>query len=44
MEKGSEITEDDRKNGEDLIQKATDKAIAKIDECVDRKSKEIMTV
>ena len=44
MEKGNEITEDDRKNGEDLIQKATDKAIAKIDECVDRKSKEIMTV
>ncbi len=44
MEKASEITEDDRKNGEDLIQKATDKASAKIDECVENKSKEIMTV
>ncbi len=44
MEKGNEITEDDRKNGEDLIQKATDKAIGRIDECVELKSKEIMTV
>ena len=44
MEKASEITEDDRKNGEDEIQKITDKAIEKIDKVVENKTKEIMTV
>lgn len=44
MEKAGEISEDDRKDGEDRIQKMTDKAIAKVDEAVEDKSKEILTV
>ena len=44
MEKASEITEDDLKDGEDQIQKITDDAIKKVDSVVDNKTKEIMTV
>jgi len=44
MEKASEITEDDRKEGETRIQKITDKAIEKVDGVVENKTKEIMTV
>ncbi len=44
MEKASEISEDDRKDGEEQIQKITDKAIAKVDEAIENKSKEILTV
>lgn len=44
MEKAGEISEDDLKDGEDRIQKMTDKAIAKVDEAVEDKSKEILTV
>ena len=44
MEKASEITEDDLKDGEDQIQKITDDAIKKVDTVVDNKTKEIMTV
>lgn len=44
MEKASEITEDDVKNGEEKIQKLTDKAVEKIDSAVDGKSKEVLTV
>ena len=44
MEKASEITEDDLKDGEDQIQKITDNAIKKVDSVVDNKTKEIMTV
>lgn len=44
LEKNSAITEDDRKDGEDRMQKATDKYIKKIDESTDKKTKEIMTV
>jgi len=44
MEKASEITEDDEKEGETRIQKITDKAIEKIDSMVENKTKEIMTV
>lgn len=44
MEKASEITEDDVKNGEEKIQKMTDKAVEKIDSAVDGKSKEVLTV
>ncbi len=44
MEKASEITEDDRKLGEEKIQKITDKAIEKVDSTVENKSKEILTV
>ncbi len=44
MEKASEITEDDLKDGEEEIQKTTDDAIKKVDSVVDNKTKEIMTV
>ena len=44
LEKSGEMTEDDRKQGEEDSQKITDKAIKKIDEAIDIKSKEIMTV
>jgi len=44
MEKSSEITEDDEKDGETQIQKITDKAIEKVDSMVENKTKEIMTV
>ena len=44
MEKSSDITEDERKEGEEKIQKMTDKYVAKIDKSVENKSKEIMTV
>lgn len=44
MEKASEITEDDLKDGEDKIQKITDDAIKKVDSVVENKTKEIMTV
>ena len=44
LEKNSEITEDDRKDGEDRMQKATDKYVKLIDESTDKKTKEIMTV
>ena len=42
--KANEITEDELKEGEDQIQKMTDKFVAQIDKMVDVKSKEIMTV
>lgn len=44
MEKASEITEDERKEGEEKIQKMTDKFITKLDAAVEVKTKEIMTV
>lgn len=44
MEKANEISEDDRKQGEEKIQKITDKMITKIDAAVETKTKEIMTV
>ena len=44
MNKANEITEDDLKNGEDEIQKMTDKYIEKVDKEVELKSKEMMTV
>lgn len=44
MEKSTDITEDERKEGEEKIQKMTDKYVAKIDKSVEDKSKEIMTV
>ena len=42
--KASEISEDEQKGAEEDIQKLTDEFIAKIDNMVDEKSKEIMTV
>ena len=44
MEKGDEISEDDRKEAEEKIQKLTDKMIAEGDKAVENKTKEIMTV
>ena len=44
MEKSTDITEDERKEGEEKIQKMTDKYVSKIDKSVENKSKEIMTV
>ena len=44
MNKNNELTEDDQKNLETRAQKLTDKYIAKIDEAVEEKTKEIMTV
>jgi len=44
MEKSNEISEDDQKDGEEKIQKMTDKIIEKIDAAVENKTKEIMTV
>jgi len=44
LQKDSLITEDDQKNGEEKIQKATDKFIKMVDEEVEKKSKEILTV
>ncbi len=44
MEKANEISEDDRKQGEEKIQKITDKMIAKVDAAIDAKTREIMTV
>lgn len=44
MEKSTDITEDERKEGEEKIQKMTDKYVAKIGKSVENKSKEIMTV
>lgn len=44
MNKNNELTEDDQKNLETKAQKLTDKYIAKIDEAVEEKTREIMTV
>jgi ribosome recycling factor len=42
--KAGDISEDQMKDEEDSIQKATDKFIAEIDKMVDVKTKELMTV
>ena len=44
LEKNGDISEDDLKDGNDKIQKLTDKMIDKIDKAVETKTKEIMTV
>ena len=44
LKKDSEITEDDLHDGEDKMQKITDKFIKKIDEMVDSKEKDIMEI
>lgn len=44
MEKAGDLSEDDLKLGEEKIQKLTDKMIEKIDQAIDTKTKEIMTV
>ena len=42
--KANEISDDEQKQLEDRIQKLTDKFIAKVDEAVETKSTEVMTV
>ena len=42
--KDSTISEDDEKDYQDELQKLTDKYIKKVDEMVEEKKKEIMTV
>ena len=42
--KGGEISEDGIKDLEESLQKMTDKFIAKVDGCVETKSKEVLTV
>lgn len=44
LEKDGKITEDDSKKGSTQIQKMTDDEIARIDQMVEKKSQEIMTV
>ncbi len=44
LEKSGEINEDQEKDGEDQIQKMTDNAIKKIDDAIEVKTKEVMTV
>ena len=44
MEKAGDISEDDLKQGEENIQKITDKMIEKVDKAIETKTKEIMTV
>lgn len=44
LKKDSEITEDDFHNGEEKMQKITDKFVGRIDEMVDEKEKDIMAI
>ena len=44
MEKAGDISDDDLKQGEEKIQKITDKMIEKVDKAIETKTKEIMTV
>ena len=44
LEKDHKISEDDHKHESDLVQKATDEAIAEVDQLLAAKEKEIMTV
>ena len=44
MQKASEITEDDLKNGEDKLQKITDEFIKEIEKEAEKKEKEVMEI
>jgi ribosome recycling factor len=44
LEKGGDVGEDEMKDGLDVMQKMTDKAVKEIDEVVSKKEKEVMTV
>ena len=44
MEKAGEISEDEKAEAEEKIQKLTDKMIEKVDKAVENKTKEVMTV
>ena len=43
-QKDSEISEDELKSAEDNIQKLTDKYVAKVDEVLEAKEKEVMSI
>ncbi len=44
MEKAGEISEDEKAEAEEKIQKLTDKMVEKVDKAVENKTKEVMTV
>ena len=44
LKKDNEITEDDQKNGEEKLQKITDKKIKEIEEIAAAKENEVMSV
>ena len=44
LEKDSEITEDELKSNEEKVQKSTDKFIAQVDDALNKKEKELLTV
>ena len=44
LEKDSEITEDELKSNEEKVQKTTDKFIAQVDDALNKKEKELLTV
>ncbi len=44
LKKASEVSEDEIKDDEEALQKTTDKFIKKVDEAVDAKTKELMTI
>lgn len=44
LEKSGEISEDERDDAEEQIQKVTDKMVEKVDKAIEAKTKEIMTV
>lgn len=44
LEKEKEISEDDERRGQDLIQKSTDKFVAKVDERLQKKEADLMEV
>ena len=44
MQKNSEMTEDELKSAEDQIQKLTDKFVGEIDEMLERKEREVMSL
>ena len=44
LKKSDEVSEDEIADEEDILQKVTDKFIKKIDEAVDAKTKELMTI
>jgi len=44
MEKAGDVSEDEMKDGFDVMQKMTDKRIKEIDDLISKKEKEVMTV
>ena len=44
LKKNSEVTEDEEKDGEEQVQKLTDKYVKLVDECAKEKEKEIMEI